>query len=80
MIRGVYLPLTLMTGTLPGLCVSGSLGLSPFSTLLLMGVGLLLELGLAPVTLDKQHANPFNLKLKIKILQTDFSFSLETWC
>lgn len=45
-----------------------------------MGVGLLLELGLAPVTLDKQHANPFNLKLKIKILQTDFSFSLETWC
>ena len=37
-----------MTGTL--LCVSGSLGLSPFSTLLLIGVGLLLELGLAPVT------------------------------
>ena len=50
MIHGVYLPLTLMTGTLPGFFVSGSVGLSPFSTLLLIGVGLLLELGLAPVT------------------------------
>jgi len=64
MIRGVNLPLTLMTGTLPVLCVSGSVGTSPFSTLLLIGVGLLLELGLAPVTFPQtrsQYSNVFML-------------------
>ena len=39
-----------MTGTLTSLSVPVWLELSPFSTLLLMGEGLVLALGLTPVT------------------------------
>lgn len=55
-----------MTGTLPGLCVFGSLGLSPFSTLLLIGVGLLLELGLTPVTFRQTTGEPIQSQAQNK--------------